>query len=90
MDSVTANLIACMEVKSPRGSFVPSQQVVQKDYRKENPLIIVESYRAGNEKALKCCFLSFLGYLLFKEEGIKERLLGSLVMVGGVALIAFS
>ncbi|MBI2103125.1 hypothetical protein HYT55_04750 [Candidatus Woesearchaeota archaeon] len=46
-------MIACMEVKSPRGSFVPSQQVVQKDYRKENPLIIVGSYRAGSEKALK-------------------------------------
>ncbi|MBI2103121.1 EamA family transporter [Candidatus Woesearchaeota archaeon] len=41
-------------------------------------------------KRLSVVFSVFWGYLLFKEEGIKERLLGSLVMVGGVVLIAFS
>lgn len=41
-------------------------------------------------KRLSVVFSVFLGYFLFKEEGIKERLLGSLLMVTGVILIAFS
>lgn len=53
-DSIAANLIACLDVTNPRGSFVPLRQVVQKDYRRENPEIVVESYRAGDERAIKC------------------------------------
>lgn len=41
-------------------------------------------------KRLSVVFSVFWGYLLFKEQGIKERLLGSLMMVTGVVLIAFS
>ncbi len=41
-------------------------------------------------KRLSVVFSVLFGYLIFKEQGIKERLLGSLLMVAGVVIIALS
>lgn len=38
-------------------------------------------------KRISAIFGVIFGYLIFKEKGIKERLLGAIIMVLGVAII---
>ena len=41
-------------------------------------------------KRISVFMTSLFGFLIFKEKGIKERLLGAILMIGGVILIALS
>ena len=41
-------------------------------------------------KRLSAVMTVLFGYLIFKERGIRERLMGAVIMVGGVLIITLS
>ena len=72
--SISTECVAIMDVQRPGRGYVSGPRIVDKNYRKENPLIKVEFFKADDRVALKCSgdFEPFFDGLAVRRKSVEE------------------